>query len=228
MISTCVVERDKRIPASHIDDAKQRLRRCLMARRAALSPDDRYRLSAAMTIYVCSMPAFQTSHTVMVYMALPDEVQTTELIAAAQRQNKCVVVPVVTSKGLVAVAYPSDARHFRRGPYGILEPCDTSAVVDPTAIDWVLVPGVGFDPHGMRLGYGKGYYDRFLPQLAPRTQYGGVAYHTQIVPSVPHMPHDIRMQFLITEQGILRPCEPPHVINRAGHGRPSSDKGEHR
>lgn len=198
-----------------------------MARRAALSPDDRYRSSAAVTAHVRSMPAFQTSHTVMVYMALPYEVQTAEIVAEAQRHNKRVVVPVVTPHGLVAVAHPTDARHFRRGPYGILEPCDTSAVVSPTAIDWVLVPGVGFDPHGMRLGYGKGYYDRFLRQLAPRAQYGGVAYHIQVVPSIPHMPHDIRMQFLITEQGVL-PCQPPGVTNRTDHGRPGSDKGEHR
>ena len=198
-----------------------------MARRAALTPDDRRRLSAAITAHVCLMPAFQTSHTVMVYMALPYEVQTAELIAEAQRQNKRVVVPVVTSTGLVAVACPTDVRHFRRGPYGILEPCHTSDHVSPMSINWVLVPGVGFDPHGMRLGYGKGYYDRFLRQLSPGTSYGGIAYHTQVVPSIPHMPHDIRMQFLVTEQGFLS-CQPPRVTNRSNHGGLDSDKGEHR
>jgi len=172
-----------------------------MARRAALQPDDRRHYSAVITTRVCAMPAFQTSHTVMAYMALPQEVQTAALIAEAQRQDKRVVIPVVTSTGLIAVIYPSDARHFRRGPYGILEPCDTSAVVVPTAIDCVLVPGVGFDRHGMRLGYGHGYYDRFLRQLAPQAEVGGIAFHTQVVPSVPHMPHDVRMQFLVTERG---------------------------
>ena len=227
MISIRVVERDKHIPAPSVDHAKQRLRRCLMARRAALQYEDRCRLSAAITAHVCSMSAFQTSHTVMVYMALPYEVQTAELITAAQRQHKRVVVPVVTSTGLVAVACPSDTHHFRRGSFGILEPCHNAEVVTPTSIDWVLVPGVGFDPYGMRLGYGKGYYDRFLRQLAPHARYGGVAYHTQVVPFVPYMPHDIRMQFLVTEQGIL-PCLPPRLTNRSGHGRPGSDKGEHR
>ncbi len=148
------------------------------------------------------MEAFRASHTVMLYMASPQEVQTAALIAEARRQGKRVAVPVVTRQGLLAVECPLSAADVRRGPYGILEPRDMSAVVPPADIDWVLAPGVGFDVHGMRLGYGAGYYDRFLPQLSATARYGGIAFHIQIVPCLPRMPHDVDMQFVVTEQGV--------------------------
>jgi 5-formyltetrahydrofolate cyclo-ligase len=94
-----------------------------------------------------------------------------------------------------------------------LEPRDLSAVVPPTEIDIVFVPGMGFDAKGVRLGYGGGYYDRFLRLLPAHTHFGGLAFHVQIVPSIPQLPHDIRMPFVVTEQGVLTydtkavPCE---------------------
>ena len=143
----------------------------------------------------------------MLYMSLPQEVQTAALIAQAQRQSKRVVVPVVTPQGLVAVICPSDPGDFLPGPYGILEPRDTSAVVPPAEIDCVFTPGVGFDTHGVRLGYGAGYYDRFLHQLPATAEVGGLAFHIQIVARIPRMPHDVNMSFVVTEQGVLS-CTP--------------------
>jgi len=69
----------------------------------------------------------------------------------------------------------------------------------------VFVPGVAFDVRGTRLGFGQGYYDRFLCQLPSPSVYGGLAFHMQIVPCVPRMAHDVRMQFVVTEQGVI-PC----------------------
>ncbi len=173
------------------------------------------------TTHVCDLPVYRASDTVMLYMALSHEVQTAALIAHARRHNKRVIVPVVTPDGLLTVICPAETSDFRPGPFGILEPRDLSAVVPPVAIDIVLVPGVGFDTQGVRLGYGGGYYDRFLCLLPDRVPFGGLAFHTQIVPSIPQLPHDICMPFVVTEQGILTydtaqtPCE--HTpANQAG------------
>lgn len=184
-------------------DIKRRLRRLLKARRSALPEAERHRYSALITAHVCDLPMYRTSHTVMLYMALSHEVETAALIAHARHHHKRVIVPVVTPDGLLAVACPTETSHFRPGPFGILEPRDLSAVVPPTEIDIVFVPGVGFDTHGMRLGYGGGYYDRFLRLLSADAHFGGLAFHTQIVPSIPRLPHDIRMLFVVTEQGLL-------------------------
>ncbi len=171
----------------------------------------------------------------MAYMALPHEVQTADLILEAQRQHKRVAVPLVTQQGLVALECPplvhieggtqTGLRQFRQGPYGILEPSDTSAVIPLTEIDFVWVPGVGFDAYGTRLGYGAGYYDRFLKQLPVTTRYGGLAFHTQLVSDIPSLPHDVPMPFVVTEQGKIS-CS-PHA-QPPGQPRDGIDTGEHR
>jgi 5-formyltetrahydrofolate cyclo-ligase len=203
------------IPISTLQsrEIKRRLRRSLKARRSAMSQAERQRYSAMITSYVCDLPMYRASETVMLYMALADEVQTTSLIAHARRHHKRVVVPVVTPNGLLAVVCPTEASHFRPGPFGILEPRDLSAVVPLTEIDSVFVPGIGFDAKGVRLGYGGGYYDRFLRLLPAHTHFGGLAFHVQIVPSIPRLSHDICMPFVVTEQGVrtydttAAPCE---------------------
>lgn len=178
-----------------------------------MSHAERQRYSAKITSYACDLPMYRASETVMLYMALAHEVQTAALIAHARRHRKRVIVPVVTPDGLLAVVCPTEASHFRPGPFGILEPRDLSAVVPPTEIDIVFVPGMGFDAKGVRLGYGGGYYDRFLRLLPAHTHFGGLAFHVQIVPSIPRLPHDICMPFVVTEQGVLTcdtkalPCE---------------------
>jgi 5-formyltetrahydrofolate cyclo-ligase len=165
--------------------------------------------SAAITAHICSMPAFSASQTVMAYMAMPQEVQTTDLLMYARRHHKRVALPVVTAQGLVAVECPSQPGDFQRSAYGILEPRDRSAIVPPAEIAWVLVPGVGFDLDGNRLGYGAGYYDRFLNQLPASAVYGGVAFHLQMVSHIPSLSHDVPMQFVVTEQG-WHSCESTH------------------
>ncbi len=213
------------IPISTLQshDIKRRLRRLLKARRSALSEAERHCYSEKITTYVRELPMYRASQTVMLYMALAHEVQTTTLIAHARRHHKRVIVPVVTPNGLLAAMCPTEASHFRSGPFGILEPRDLSAVVPPREIDLVLVPGVGFDTRGVRLGYGGGYYDRFLHLLPAHTHFGGLAFHTQIVPSIPQLPHDICMPFVVTEQGVVThdavstPCG--HTpANRQGKG----------
>lgn len=160
----------------------------------------------------------------MLYMALPHEVQTAALITHARRYHKRVTVPVVTPDGLLAVGCPTEVSHFHPGPFGIPEPRDLSAVVPPAEIDIVFVPGVGFDAKGVRLGYGGGYYDRFLRLLPAQTHFGGLAFHTQIVPSIPRLPHDICMHFVVTEQGVLT----FHTPALCEHTPARQDKGEDR
>ena len=159
-------------------------------------------MSTAIATWVCSLPAFVSSHTIMVYMALPDEVQTAAIIAVALQQGKRVAVPVVAGKDLVVVEYPHKHPQFRRGALGIMEPSRETTLVSDDEIDCVLVPGVGFDRCGTRLGFGRGYYDRFLRRLPPTVRYGGLAFHSQIIAYIPHMPQDVPMLFVVSEQGI--------------------------
>lgn len=160
-------------------------------------------MSTVIANHACAMPAFRNSRTVMLYMALPQEVQTATILAAGRRQGKRVAVPVVKPCGLVAAELPVGQAEFQPGPFGIPEPAVSPATISPEDIDCVLVPGIAFDRRGARLGFGKGYYDRFLCRLPATTHVCGLAFSLQIVEHVPDMPHDVRMQSLVSEQGVL-------------------------
>ena len=184
---------------------KAELRQRLLAQRAMLTPAEIEQHSAVIATYVCALPAFCASHTVMVYMALPHEVQTMQIITQARQAQKCVAVPVIRGQDLIAVALNEAPTQLRRGRFGILEPRGTQCVIHPQEIGCIAVPGLAFDARGGRLGFGKGYYDRFLKQLPATTYRYGLAFGIQVVPCVPQAPHDICMHGIVTEQGCI-PC----------------------
>ncbi len=93
--------------------------------------------------------------------------------------------------------------------YGFWEPAPETPRVEPAVLDAVLVPGLAFDPWGHRLGYGQGFYDRFLAQLPPRTLTIGLVAEALLVPELPHDPWDVPVQFLATEQEVRAALETP-------------------
>lgn len=189
-----------------MQQAKACLRRRLLAKRAALTVASIQRKSTQIAAGVYGLPAFQASSTVMVYMALEQEVQTADIIAEARRRNKRVVVPVVRESNLIAVELPLDSKQLHRGRFGIFEPRCLKARVQPSEIPFVIVPGIAFDRQGGRLGFGKGYYDRFLRQVTKSTFACALAFAMQIVPEVPRMAHDVRLHGIMTELEFI-PCQ---------------------
>ena len=184
---------------------KAELREPLLAQRAMLTPAEIEQHSTVIAAHVCALPAFCVSHTVMVYMALPQEVQTRQIITQARQSQKCIAVPVIRGQDLVAVALSEEPAQLRRGCFGILEPCETQRIIHPQEIDCIAVPGIAFDAHGGRLGFGKGYYDRFLRQLPATTYRYGLAFGIQVIQCVPQASHDICMHGIVTELGCI-PC----------------------
>ena len=185
--------------------AKAELRRHLLVQRATLTPADIEQKSAVIAAYACSLLVFCDRHTVMVYLALPQEVQTTRIIAQARLWQKRVAVPVVHGNRLAAVELPDDPAQLQRGRFGILEPYGTQVTIPSEEIGFITVPGVALDCRGGRLGFGKGYYDRFLGRLPATTYRCGLAFSIQVVPCVPQTSHDIGMHGIVTEQGFI-PC----------------------
>jgi 5-formyltetrahydrofolate cyclo-ligase len=207
--------------------AKARLRECLLSKRRALTEPEIQQKSAVIAAQVCAMATFCASQTVMVYMALAQEVQTALIIEEALRQCKRVAVPVVRGLTLIAVECPREKAQFRCGPYGILEPRRTSSVIRPEEIQYVVVPGLAFDRRGRRLGFGKGYYDRFLRQVSTTAYSCGLAFCMQIVPCVPRMPHDVCMHGVMTEHGLI-PCKHNSACQLGDKLAPERSKGEFR
>lgn len=154
-----------------------------------------------------SWSVYQNCDTIMFYVAMPDEAQTELLISDALKRGKQVYVPLLGEKyGEMSAAGIASLDELVVGKYGLKMPRrDKITAVAPDAIDVIVVPGVAFDRSGNRLGMGAGYYDRFFP----KTRCGvllGLAWGFQVIEEVPGEVHDVRMQYLLTEEGFHTCC----------------------
>ncbi len=185
-------------------DRKQ-LRREWLAERDLLNAAQRRSKSEQIQALLLKQPGIVKAKHLFIYVHFRSEVETLTLIEHCLAAGKKVSVPVTLRKEsrLLAVQITDPATQLKPGCFGIPEPTEKQiarATVDPTQIDAVLVPGSVFDPLGGRLGYGGGYYDRFLTQDAPQARRIGLAYALQVVKQVPMEDHDQYMDMIITEQ----------------------------
>lgn len=137
------------------------------------------------------------------YISYKSEVDTSGIIRRLLQSGTIVSIPYLdsaTSEQFKSVKLESFDK-LVEGPYGIMQP-SSPIESDISLLEYVLVPLAAFDGFGNRLGYGKGYYDRFLAQLPSTTTKIGLAYSSQEVDEIPSEAHDIPLDLVITEQGI--------------------------
>lgn len=180
---------------------KAQLRRSLRNGLLEMSSETRRHKSLQACLNLLSFDLFQSASTVMMYLSLHYEVDTAEAIEQAWAQGKTVVVPRITweTKTMAPVRIASFQEEFSVSSSGLRNPVSHVAV-PLEKIDLVVVPGLGFDAQGDRLGHGGGYYDRFLcaPQL--RAKRCGFAFDQQIVASIPRDHTDQLMDFVVTDK----------------------------
>ena len=141
----------------------------------------------------------------MCFASFGSEVDTAPLVRWCLDQGKRVALPRIVGKRHMEAFWVTDpAADLESGSYGIREPRAGLPQASPEAIDLVVVPGSAFDRSGDRMGYGGGFYDTFLPRLQPRTPRVAVAFELQLVDDVPEEDHDLRIDVLVTERGVLR------------------------
>ena len=137
-------------------------------------------------------PDFAKAERVMLYSALPDEVQT-QVFLEKWHLKKKIILPTVVGDDIIPVEYGKDTA-FAVGDFNILEPQNEPYQGD---FDLIIVPGVAFDRKGNRLGRGRGYYDRFLCQHLDVKRIG-ICFDFQLVDEVPAEPFDIQMDEVLT------------------------------
>ena len=199
--------------------------RCTMRRlRAEQPPELAQGRSSAAQKRLMDRPLWQQARSVALYVGVRGELATNDLLLAAWQDEKVVWLPRVRSDapGLMDFVACGGMHQLRPGPLGLLEPVDSlpgvgpegphgmepgQPAVDPVtnlpfAPDLALLPGVAFDHSGGRLGYGGGYYDRFLEKAlnCPRV---GLCFEFQLVSSLPLAPWDQRVNYICTEERIL-------------------------
>jgi len=186
--------------------AKAGLRRALAEARRGLSPEERRSASRRIIAACRSLPAFAQAQIVCTYVSFREEVETIELVSSLLAEGRRVAVPV----HLHGVVQPqifaeiSSLDELVPSRFGVPQPPREAARFLPTAaIPVFLVPGLAFDPSGRRLGYGLGFYDRAFAAAAPGALKIGLAFELQVLESVPADPHDVPMDFVVTEQRVI-------------------------
>jgi 5-formyltetrahydrofolate cyclo-ligase len=185
---------------------RRELRRLILTGRDALPPVERLRRSSLITERLWQLPEFAGAGLLFIYVDFRSEVATLPLIRRCLAAGREVAVPLTRAAEQRLEAYRLiDPDHdLRLGYCGIPEP-DPQRLerIAPAEIALVVLPGSVFDRQGGRLGYGGGYYDRFLAEV-PSALRIGLAFEMQVLDRIPLQPHDQRLDFLVTEKEALK------------------------
>ncbi len=190
--------------------ARSTLRAQLRARRRALDPAERARRSRCVAQQADRALRLQGGARIALYAALPHELDAAPLIALAQRRGCRVYLPRIDRRrDARGMRFLELAGPMRRNRLGIEEPAALGAGLGARWLDLVFLPLVGFDRSGVRLGAGGGYYDRAFAFRALRHAWHaprlvGLAYDFQEVEHIAAAAHDVRMDAVITERGMIR------------------------
>jgi 5-formyltetrahydrofolate cyclo-ligase len=152
-----------------------------------------------------AMDSYRDAQTVMAYAAFGKEIDLTKVLERAWADGKRVLLPRVDKvRKEIDACYVSGYDDLRPGVWGILEPKKEQPIWQgEQSVDVIYMPGLAFDRQGHRLGYGGGYYDKFIASVGkPRPLLVAVAFAEQVVESVPSEPHDALVDVVVTEVGV--------------------------
>lgn len=191
--------------SAQLKRAKREVRRGVLALRDALPQAERIRLATSVTGRFMALPEVARAKTVLAFWSFGSELPTAPLIAGLHDRGVVVALPRIIEGELEARSYsPGDA--VSDTTFGAFEPTGGS-LVDPTEIDMIAVPAVAFDRECRRVGYGGGFYDRFLPRTRRDASRVGVGYGLQLLPpgrALPAGHFDLRVDLVVTESETLR------------------------
>jgi 5-formyltetrahydrofolate cyclo-ligase len=186
-----------------MQEQKKKLREEAHANRNAQEHKDE--LSQEICARFVALPEYVRAKTVMYYIDVRSEVRTRHALPTALTQGKKIVVPWCNDKGELELFHLESMDELAIGMYKILEPKQElrslpAKQVTATDLDLIMVPGIGFDRTGARMGHGKGYYDKLLQHARLDAPLVALAFECQLFPEIPTAPHDIFMDLIITER----------------------------
>jgi len=155
------------------------------------------------------MPEVAAARALLVYAALPEEVDTATLIGVLASRGVLIAVPRVCGPREMTLHRIDSLEGLRPGTCDIPEPDADTEAMPPETFDVVIVPGIAFDRECRRVGFGGGFYDTLLPRLRPDAFTVGLAFDEQLVDEVPCEEHDRPLDALVT----------PTTLHRRSRGR---------
>ncbi len=190
------------------DQEKKDLRRKMKQLRDEIPEESRKEQSKTITNIILNTALYESAAFILSYVSFGSEVDTTELIEHAIRDGKKVYVPKVLGNGSMDFFQCEDLSRLRPGAMGILEPetdpCalfpyTTHISLDSAENCMILVPGLAFDKKLGRLGFGGGYYDRYLSHFCKKMAIG-MAYNEQMIDEVPMGQEDVPVDLVVTPE----------------------------
>ena len=175
---------------------KKELRQFIRMQKRMYSPEQLKEMSEAIIAKLMVHPRVKAAKTIMMYYSLDDEVNTHETVDRLVAMGKRVVLPAVTGDTTMELRCYEGPTDLMGGFFHIMEPVGKT-FTDFDTIDVAIIPGMGFDTRGNRLGRGKGYYDRFLARV-PALYKIGVCFPFQKMPGIPADDNDIMMDEVIS------------------------------
>ncbi len=185
-----------------IENAKAAMRAKAHAMRDAMWPDRRAEASRVAAAHFFEGVALTSGQMVAAYWPIRDELDVKPVLTRLMDDGQPVCLPVVVGDGL-----PLELRVWQPGAalypsgFGTLAPDELAPIVEP---DMILMPLLGFDKQGTRLGYGGGYYDRTLTRLTKKPKLVGFAFALQEFDHIPRDSHDVPLDAVVTENGVTR------------------------
>ena len=185
------------------------MKRCIknkiLAIRDALSREDILGKSLQIEKNLLALEEFVKAKTVMFYISKGSEVHTRRMIKEAIKRGKRIVVPVTKlDRRELVVSELLDLDELTLGAFDVPEPKDQK-LVSAGEIDLIIVPGIAFDTSGNRLGYGLGFYERFLSSVRDDAIIVALAYDSQVLDEIPNEHHDVPADAIITESRVIGP-----------------------
>lgn len=182
------------------EQLRSKLQRCLFN----MPSKQRSEKSHRACVNLISTPQFRKASSIMMYLSLPHETDTSEAILHAWQLGKAVAVPKISwqQRRMIAVEINSLETNFSTSASGLRSPA-VGVPVPFEEIDLVVTPAIGFDKKGNRLGRGGSYYDRFFTEERFNASKCGFAFTEQVVDSIPISSSDVPVDFLVTDEGVV-------------------------
>lgn len=193
--------------ATNAQVLKKDIRKNTLALREQLPPDICAAYSAAITERLLLLPEYRQATTVLGYMNFGSEFASSSWVTRVLADGKRLVLPKVNrDTGQLDLYRVHDIEsQLAAGLWGIAEPVPERCerLIDLNEVEFALLPGVAFARNGARLGYGGGYYDKLLALMKPHPVRVAAAFALQVVQDVPQEATDVRVEWLVTEQGVI-------------------------
>lgn len=189
----------KALPEGKAEVRKKQMRRILKRRRSHLTEEYKKKADGQILHHVIQMPEYKKAETVFCYVGIGDEIDTRTILQHILDAGKRLGVPRCIQKGVMEVCMVTDLSQLKPGMYGIPEPVGGCPVFLPGEIDLALVPCLSCSRDGARLGYGGGYYDRYL--VRTKCMKTVLCWEEMMTEEIPTQEWDLKMDAVITEKG---------------------------